>query len=94
LRFQPQSKAWLKKDAFLWLWATCVSGFSNASGKPIGNIYSTGYNVSIIETTPLANGGTIYWGIEKLNNSGKAFADRSIENESTWIDGPGMATLN
>jgi hypothetical protein len=93
LRFQPESKAWLKKDAITWLWAIGVSGLSKG-GKTIGNVYATGYDISIIEFTPLVNGQIIYWGTEKLKNSGKVFADRWIDNEATWIDGPGMANLN
>jgi hypothetical protein len=93
LHFQPISKAWLKKDAFSWLWLAASSGLDKG-GKFVGNIYSTGYNISIIETTPLVDGRVIYWGTAKLNNSGKVFTETSITNEQSWIDGPGMASLN
>lgn len=92
-RFQPESKAWLKHDALSWLGTIGITGIG-IPGSEIGLVYDTGYDISIIALTPLANGQIIYWGTAKLNNSGKVFAYRSIENESTWIDGPGMATLN
>jgi hypothetical protein len=93
LHFQPISKAWLKKDAYSWLWEASVVGL-DVDGKFVGNPYSTGYDISIIETTPLVDGRVIYWGTAKLNNSGKPFDDNTVTREQIWIDGPGMKTLN
>ena len=93
LHFQPSSKAWLIKDAYSWLWLVAASGL-DIDGKLAGNIYSTGYDISVIMSTPLADGNIISWGTAKINNSGKPFDDQTITREQEWIDGAGMKLLN
>ena len=93
LHFQPYSKAWLIKDAYSWLGlASCVG--LDVNHKFAANPYSTGYDISIIVSTPLVDGRVISWGIAKIKNSGKAFDDNTLIKERIWIDGPGMKTLN
>ena len=93
LHFQPSSKAWLIKDAYSWLGLAAGVGLY-VDGNLAGNPYSTGYDISIIESTPLADGNVISWGTAKINNSGKPFDDNTMTRERIWIDGPGMKTLN
>ena len=92
LHFQPSSKAWLIKDAYSWL------GLATASGLEVDGedyiIYHTGYDISVILSTPLADGNVISWGTAKINNSGKPFDDQTITREREWIDGAGMKLLN
>ena len=93
LHFQSSSKAWLIKDAYSWLGLVAASGL-DIDGKLAGNIYSTGYDISVIMSTPLADGNVISWGTAKINNSGKTFDDQTITREREWIDGAGMKLLN
>ncbi len=93
LHFQPSSKAWLIKDAYSWLGLVAASGL-DIDGKLAGNIYSTGYDISVIMSTPLADGNVISWGTAKINNSGKPFDNQTITREQEWIDEAGVKLLN
>jgi hypothetical protein len=93
LHFQPISKAWLIKDAYSWLGLAAFSGF-DIDGKFAGSIYNTGYDISVIVSTPLADGNVISWGTSKIKDSGKPFDNNTFTRDRIWIDGPGMKILN
>jgi len=93
LHFQPSSKAWLIKDAYSWLWLVAFSGF-DIDGENAGVVYNTGYDISVIMSTPLADGTVISWGTAKIKDSGKPFDDNTFTRERIWIDGAGMKLLN
>ncbi len=93
LHFQPSSKAWLIHDAYSWLWLATFTGL-DIDGENAGTVYNTGYEISVIMSTPLSDGNIISWGTAKIKDSGKPFDDNTFNRDRIWIDGAGMTLLD
>lgn len=93
LQFEPQSKSWIIKEGKSWLWYVAVQGFMDDDNNLIGNVYSTGYDISVSMWTWLDGDEVIPWGHAIIFNSGKPFTEHSVELEGRWQDGRGMEML-
>ena len=93
LQFRPQSKSWIVKEGKSWLSYVACQGLNDSNGNFIGNVYSTGYDISVSMWTWLDADEVIPWGHAIIFNSGKPFTERSVELEGRWQDGQGMEML-
>ncbi len=93
LQFRPSSKSWVKKEGWMWLGGVIATGLYDADYNFIGNVYSTGYNISVYMWTWFSENELVSWGHITLFNSGKPFTMSSVRREAGWMDGPGMKML-
>lgn len=92
LQFEPQSKSWIVKEGKTWLSHVTCQELRDNNGSLIGNVYSTGYDISVLLWTWFEADGSevLPWGHAILFNSGKPFTNQSVAREGKWIDGAGM----
>ena len=90
LHFVPPSKSWIIDEGKSWLWFVAAGGIEDDNHNLIGNIYSTGYDISVSMWTWTEDDKVIPWGHAIIFNSGKPFTSHSVADEWKWIDGPGM----
>lgn len=90
LHFVPPSKSWIVDEGKLWLWFVAVGGIEDDNYNFIGNIYATGYDISVLMWTWYEDGKVTPWGHAIIFNSGKPFTEHSVADEWQWVDGAGM----
>jgi len=94
LHFVPPSKSWIINEGKSWLWYVATGGIEDDNHNLIGNIYSTGYDISVLMWTWYEDTGEVIpWGHAVIFNSGQPFTSHSLANEWRWIDGAGMKML-
>ncbi len=90
LHFVPPSKSWIVDEGKLWLWFVAGGGIEDDNYNLIGNIYATGYDISVSMWTWYEDGKVTPWGHAIIFNSGQPFTSHSLADEWQWIDGAGM----
>ena len=90
LHFVPPSKSWIIDEGKSWLWFVSAGGIEDDNHNLIGNIYSTGYDISVSMWTWYEDGKVTPWGHAIILNSGQPFTSHSLADEWRWIDGAGM----
>lgn len=91
LHFVPPSKEWIVHEGKLWVWFVAAGGIEDDNHNFIGNIYATGYDISVSMWTWYEDTNEVIpWGHAIIFNSGQSFTEHSLADEWQWIDGAGM----
>ncbi len=90
LHFVPPSRDWIINEGKSWLWFVAAGGIEDDNHNLIGNIYSTGYDISVLMWTWYEDDKVTPWGHAIIFNSGQPFTEHSLADEWQWIDGAGM----
>lgn len=95
LQFRPQSKNWVVKEGKSWLLGIASQGLYDNNDELIGNVYSTGCDISVLLWTWFEEDGSevLPYGHATIFNSGKPFTIQSVQSELKWMDGAGMKML-